>query len=282
MKSKKLINDFETEKLVYLMFQSAKRSFDAVENALPNVAKLIDSTIEVIQKGGKVFYIGAGTSGRIGVLDASEIYPTFGEENLFNAIIAGGKEAIFKAKEYAEDSSDSGRKDLQEAGFTQSDIAIGISASGRTPYVLGALKYAHSIGAKTGLMACRKVNYDFVDLVVVADTGEEFVRGSTRLNAGTAEKIILNMISTISMIKTGRTYGDLMVAVVPSNKKLIDRATKIVSYLTGAPYEVARKVTEETKDARIAALMLKKGLSKKEAQDLLKERGFNFPKAYEG
>ncbi len=278
---KKLINDFETEKLVYLMFQNSKQALNAVEEVLPQISELIDEVVKTINNKGRIFYIGAGTSGRIGILDASEIYPTFGEERLFNAIIAGGREAVFRAKEYAEDSANFGKSDLERAGFSNKDIAIGISASGKTPYVLGALEFAHSVGAKTGLVTCRKVNYDFADFTVIADTGEEFLKGSTRLNAGTVQKIILNMISTIAMIKTGRTYENLMVAVVPSNKKLIERATKIVSELTGAPYEVAKKTVKETKDARIAILMIKKGLSKKEAESLLQERSFDFPKAYE-
>ncbi len=279
---KEIINNFKTEKLVYLMLQSSKRAFDAVESALRQISTLTDKVTETVKSGGKIFYVGAGTSGRVGVLDASEIYPTFGEEDLFNALIAGGKEAMFKAKEYAEDSSTQGEEDLKNAGFAQSDFAIGISASGKTPYVLGALKFARSIGAKTGLIACREVNYDFVDYPVIAETGEEFIKGSTRLNAGTAEKLILNMVSTISMIKAGRTYDNLMVAVVPSNNKLIDRAAKIVCELTGAPFNKAKNIVMKTKDARIASLMLKKGLTEEEAEKLLKKEGFDFPKAYEG
>ncbi|MCD6426638.1 MAG: N-acetylmuramic acid 6-phosphate etherase [Caldisericaceae bacterium] len=279
---KEIINNFDTEKLVYLMFQSSKRAFEAVESALHRISVLTDKVTETVKNGGRIFYVGAGTSGRIGVLDASEIYPTFGEENLFNALIAGGKEAMFKAKEYAEDSSAQGEEDLKNAGFAKSDIAIGISASGKTPYVLGALKFARSIGARTSLISCRAVNYDFVDYLVVADTGEEFIKGSTRLNAGTAEKLILNMVSTISMIKAGRTYDNLMVAVVPSNNKLVDRAARIVSELTGAPFDKARELVMKTKDARIASLMLKKDLTEEEARNLLKKEGFDFPKAYEG
>jgi len=278
---KKLINHFGTEKLVYLMFQHGKNAFDAVEKALPEVATLTEAVINTIKGGGKVFYIGAGTSGRIGVLDASEIFPTFHEEDLFNGVIAGGKDALIKAKEQVEDFSDMGEADLKKAGFTASDIAIGVSASGKTPYVLGALKYANKIGAKTALVACRKVNYAFVDTIAVAETGEEFIKGSTRLNAGTAEKLILNMVSTISMVKLGRTYDNLMVAVVPTNKKLVKRAAEIVSKITGVPFDEAEALVVKTKDARVACLMIKKNLSAEEALNLLKEKGFNFVEAYE-
>ena len=278
---KKLINTFDTEKLVYLMFQHGKNALDAVEKALPEVSALTDSVISTIKNGGRVFYIGAGTSGRIGVLDASEIFPTFHEESLFNGIIAGGKDALIKAKEQIEDFSDMGETDLKNARFTASDIAIGISASGKTPYVLGALKYANRLHAKTALVSCNDIKYDFVDVVVVAETGEEFVKGSTRLNAGTAEKLILNMVSTISMIKLGRTYDNLMVAVVPTNKKLVKRAAEIVSTITGVPLKEAEALVEKTKDARVASLMIKKNLTEEEALNLLKEKGFNFVEAYE-
>ncbi len=278
----KLVNEFSVEKLVHLMFQSSKKAFDAVENALPEIGNLTNLIIDVIKEGGKVFYIGAGTSGRIGVLDASEIYPTFGEEDLFKAVIAGGKEAVFKAKEQIEDFDNQGKEDLESAGFTNKDIALGITASGKTPYVIGALKYAHSIGAKTGLVACNDVYYDFIDETVIAKTGDEFVKGSTRLNAGTAEKIILNIISTVSMVKLGRTYGNLMVSVVPTNNKLVKRATEIVSLITGVSVEEAEKITRDVKDARIASLMIKKGITKKEAEKLLKRHNFNFVEAFDG
>lgn len=277
----KILNHLSTEELVKMMFQKSLNAFNAVEKALPKVIELTEIVTNTIENGGRVFYVGAGTSGRIGVLDASEIYPTFHEEDLFNGIIAGGLEALIKAKEDVEDLSNSGEEDLKGAKVTDKDIVIGISASGKTPYVIGALKYAKSIKAKTALVSCKPVEYDFVDVVVIAETGEEFIIGSTRLNAGTAEKLILNMVSTISMVKLGRTYDNLMVAVVPTNKKLIKRASEIVSKITGTSLEKAEEVVSKTKDARIACLMIKKNISFEEALNLLKEKNFNFVEAYE-
>lgn len=277
----KVLNHLSTEELVKMMFQKSLNALNAVEKALPKVIELTEIVTNTIENGGRVFYVGAGTSGRIGVLDASEIYPTFHEEDLFNGIIAGGLEALVKAKEDVEDLSNLGEEDLKASKVTDKDIVIGISASGKTPYVIGALKYAKSINAKTALISCKVVEYDFVDVVVIAETGEEFIIGSTRLNAGTAEKLILNMVSTISMVKLGRTYDNLMVAVVPTNKKLVKRASEIVAKITGTSLEKAEEVVSKTKDARIACLMIKKNISFEEALNLLKEKKFNFVEAYE-
>ena len=275
------LNDLSTDKLVGKMFAFSKNAYDAVQRALPDIAELTETVINVIENGGCVFYIGAGTSGRIGTLDASEIPPTFGEYNLFIPIIAGGVDALVHAKEFVEDYSMQGKEDLKSAGFTERDIAIGISASGNTPYVLGALKHAHTVNGETALLSCKKTNYPFINHLVVMEAGEEFIKGSTRLNAGTAQKLALNMISTIAMIKLGRTFDNLMVAVVPTNGKLIKRAADIVSEIAGVPVNDTLGLVKKTKDARIAILMAKKGLSEVNARALLKKYNNNFVKAYE-
>lgn len=275
------LNDLSTDKLVEKMFVFSKNAYDAVQKALPDIAKLTETVIDVIENGGRVFYIGAGTSGRIGTLDASEIPPTFGEYNLFIPIIAGGVDALIHAKEFVEDYSAQGEEDLKNAGFTGKDIAIGISASGHTPYVLGALKYARTVSGETALLSCKKTNYPFINHLVIMETGEEFVKGSTRLNAGTAQKLALNIISTIAMIKLGRTFDNLMIAVVPTNEKLIKRAADIVSEIAGVPINDALDLVKKTKDARIAILMAKKGLPEADARALLKKYNNNFVKAYE-
>ncbi len=276
-----MLNKKETKEIVREMIENERKAFDAVKKAEKEIAKLTEAVIDTINSGGRIFYVGAGTSGRIGVLDASEIPPTFNEKRLFVPVIAGGKDAVFEAREQAEDSAESGGSDLRKEGFSRKDMAIGISASGRTPYVIGALTFAKSIGAKTAIVACNDVRIPFADIHVITHTGEEFVKGSTRLNAGTAEKLVLNIVSTVSMIKLGRTYDNLMVAVVPTNRKLISRAAQIVSEITGASYDEALEKIMETKDARIACLMIKKKISAEEARNLLKKFNNDFVKAYE-
>lgn len=269
------------EELTSLFLEFTKKAFDAVEKALPSINEVINLVINAIKSGGRVFYVGAGTSGRIGVLDASEIEPTFSVNGLFIPIMAGGIDALLKPKEDLEDNEELGKSDLESYRVKENDIVIGISASGKTPYVLGALKYAHLLNVKTILIANNKVSYPFIDVIVFLDTSEEFILGSSRLTAGTSQKIVLNMISTISMVKLGYTYGNLMVAVKPTNSKLVNRAASIVSLITGAPYEQAFELVKEVKDARIASIMIKKNVSKEEAEQILKEHNFNFRSAYE-
>ena len=192
----------------------------AVETALPDIARLIDGICERLQNGGSLYYIGAGTSGRLGVLDASECPPTYGVSPLLvQGIIAGGDSALRNSSESAEDSPENGKQDLIAHGFTSRDALVGLAASGRTPYVIGALDYARSIGALTGSIACvsHAAVSSHAEIPIETVTGPEVITGSTRMKAGTAQKLILNMLSTCTMIKLGKVYQNIMVDVRPSN-----------------------------------------------------------------
>ncbi|MBE6648554.1 MAG: N-acetylmuramic acid 6-phosphate etherase [Ruminococcaceae bacterium] len=214
----------------------------AVEKALPEIAEVIDICADAIKNGGRVFYVGAGTSGRLGVLDASECPPTYGTSpEIVQGIIAGGKEAAFRAIEKAEDDTNSVIVQLKEASFSEKDVCIGLSASGSAPCVKGALQYAKELGAKTASIACN-VNpaaAEFADVSIVAVVGPEVVSGSTRMKAGTAQKLILNMISTGAMVRIGRVIGNYLAYMRPTNKKLLDRAARIVMSQTDCEYDMA-------------------------------------------
>ncbi|PMP67761.1 MAG: N-acetylmuramic acid 6-phosphate etherase [Caldisericum exile] len=270
----------EIKQLSKMFLEDHKKVFDAIDGALEKINEVIEEVVKVIENGGRIFYIGAGTSGRIAVLDASEIGPTFSRKDLFIPIMAGGLKAVFTPKENLEDDENLGVEELKKRKFKANDFLIGITASGKTPFVIGALKYANSIGSKTAIVANSKVQYDFVSHHVILETGEEFIIGSTRLKAGTSQKIVLNMISTISMMKLGYTYGNLMVSVNPTNKKLIERASNIVSTVSGVEYSKVLELVKQVKDPRVALIMLKHGVSEKEAKEMLKKNNFSFRKAY--
>ncbi len=216
----------------------------AVEKELANIALAIDKAVICLQNGGRMFYVGTGTSGRLGVLDASECPPTYGvSEDMVKAVLAGGIEGIANAANGDEDSRETGMKDLEKEGISEKDVVIGITASGRTPYVIGALNYAKSKGALT-IGICNNPDTELsriADITIAAITGPEVIQGSTRMKAGTAQKMILNMISTCVMVKLGRTYGNMMIDLDANNEKLYDRAENIVCYLTGADKDMARK-----------------------------------------
>ena len=211
-----------------------------VEKELGSISRLIDAILSKYKKETRIIYIGAGTSGRLGILDASECPPTYGVSfEKVQGIIAGGNEAIFKAKENAEDNPELGKQDLLNINLTENDVVIGLAASGRTPYVLGAIEYANSIGAITGSITCSKSS----DLSKVSQypievpVGAEIITGSTRMKAGTAQKMILNMISTTIMIKLGKVFSGYMVDVKTSNQKLIERAKRIIMKTANCDYE---------------------------------------------
>ena len=229
----------------------------AVEKALPEIAEAIEACANVIKNGGRIFYVGAGTSGRLGVLDASECPPTYGTSpEIVQGIIAGGREAAFRAIERAEDDTNSVIVQLKEASFNEKDICIGLSASGSAPCVKGALQYAREIGAKTASIACN-VNpaaAEFADISIVAVVGPEVVSGSTRMKAGTAQKLILNMISTGAMVRTGRVIGNYLAYMRPTNKKLLDRAARIVVSQTGCEYDVAAEAVKAANGQIIDAI----------------------------
>lgn len=206
----------------------------AVRSALPQIARAVDAITHSLRNGGRLFYVGAGTSGRLGILDAVECVPTFGTSpELVQGIIAGGQDALVRAIEGAEDSQESGRRDLQERGLCRDDVVCGIAASGRTPYVIGALRYAQSTNARTIAICCDKgaPMLDFAEIRIAVDVGPEVIAGSTRMKAGTAQKLILNMLSTATMISLGKVYRNLMVDLKVTNQKLADRALRLVMRL---------------------------------------------------
>ncbi|MFJ5714069.1 N-acetylmuramic acid 6-phosphate etherase [Neobacillus sp. NPDC093127] len=245
----------------------------AVKEVLPEIEAAVQFAFESFQKGGRLIYVGAGTSGRLGVLDAVECPPTFSTDpEMVQGIIAGGEGAFLKAVEGAEDQPEFGVADLKEVGLTENDTVIGIAASGRTPYVIGALRYARSIGAKTVALSCNKdaaISKE-ADQSIEVIVGPEVLTGSTRLKAGTAHKMILNMISTSSMILLGKAYENLMVDVHVSNEKLKERAIGIIRKITGVSYEIAAETLEKADlQVKTAIVMIKAETTKQEAEQLL-------------
>ncbi|BCG16681.1 N-acetylmuramic acid 6-phosphate etherase [Vibrio alginolyticus] len=245
----------------------------AVEKVLPEIAEAVDKITEAFKVGGRLFYIGAGTSGRLGVLDASECPPTFGTDpEMVVGIIAGGKEAMFRAKEGAEDDPALGEQDLKENTLTQRDVVVGIAASGRTPYVIGGLEYANELGATTVALSCNPDSpiADIADIAISPVVGPEALTGSTRLKSGTAQKLVLNMLTTASMIRLGKSYQNLMVDVKATNAKLVARATRIVMQATDCTNQEAKTALKETDyDAKLAILMILTGLDRESATEQL-------------
>ncbi|ELA9082737.1 N-acetylmuramic acid 6-phosphate etherase [Vibrio alginolyticus] len=245
----------------------------AVEKVLPEIAEAVDKITEAFKVGGRLFYIGAGTSGRLGVLDASECPPTFGTDpEMVVGIIAGGKEAMFRAKEGAEDDPTLGEQDLKENTLTQRDVVVGIAASGRTPYVIGGLEYANELGATTVALSCNPDSpiADIADIAISPVVGPEALTGSTRLKSGTAQKLVLNMLTTASMIRLGKSYQNLMVDVKATNAKLVARAARIVMQATDCTNQEAKTALKETDyDAKLAILMILTGLDRESATEQL-------------
>jgi N-acetylmuramic acid 6-phosphate etherase len=235
----------------------------AVERELPRIARAVDAIAERFERGGRLFYIGAGTSGRLGVLDASECPPTFSvSPTLVQGLIAGGDSALRKSSEHSEDSPAQGAADLAAHDLTPEDTLVGIAASGRTPYVLGALEFARSRGVLTIALACVPDSElaQVAELAIEPVTGPEILTGSTRMKAGTATKLVLNMLSTGVMIRTGAVYGNLMVNMRPSNEKLVDRSQRILMAATGCDRETAVTLLETAGDLKTAIVMQRLGL----------------------
>lgn len=231
----------------------------AVEKVLPDVAAAVDEIAKRLQNGGRLFYVGTGTSGRLGVLDASEIPPTYGVSyDLVQGIIAGGYDALYKATEASEDNKDQGIEDLKKRDVNEKDAVIGIAASGRTPYTIGAVEYARSIGAFTACIVCNPESAitKAVDIAIVPVVGPEAITGSTRMKAGTAQKLILNMISTAAMIRLGYVKGNRMTNMKPANEKLKDRSLRILIAETGLEESAAEELMIEAGgDLRVALVM---------------------------
>ncbi|MCY3834053.1 MAG: N-acetylmuramic acid 6-phosphate etherase [Chloroflexi bacterium] len=267
------VDQMTSFELVSLINSEDAKIAAAVNLALPQIAKAVDVISEAMARGGRLFYVGAGTSGRLGVLDAVECVPTFSAPpDLVQGIIAGGNAALTRSIEGAEDQPDQGRTDLMKQGLSTADVVCGIAASGRTPYVVGALRFARSVGAKTVAVSCNANSpiAAIADLEISVDAGPEIIAGSTRMKAGTAQKMILNMLSTATMIRLGKVYGNLMVDVKVTNQKLAQRACRLVMRLTGADAETAaRLLARANNEVKAAIVMQSLGLEYAEARQLL-------------
>lgn len=267
------IDKVSTLEMVKKINNEDKKVAEAVEAELPKIAEAIDGIVKGMHKGGRLIYIGAGTSGRLGILDASECPPTYGvSEELVQGIIAGGQEAIFRAKEGAEDSRELAVEDLKAKALNENDTVVGLAASGRTPYVIGGLEYANEIGALTVAVTCNADSEvsKAAKVSIAPVVGAEVVTGSTRLKSGTAQKLVLNMLSTGVMIKLGKVYGNLMVDVRATNAKLVERAKKIVCEATGIDREESEQFLIETNfDVKLSIFMILSKLNKNEAKNIL-------------
>ena len=258
----------------------------AVERALPQIANAIDAVAHAIGAGGRLIYVGAGTSGRIAALDASECPPTFnvGYDKI-QFVMAGGTKALWSATEANEDDSDAGRSDMADRKPEKNDVVTGIAASGRTPYTIAAVEYARSKGARTVAITCNSGSPlgKAAEIEIVAEVGPEVLSGSTRMKAGTAQKLICNMITTGAMARLGYVYGNLMVNVHPKNEKLLERAIGILERATGASREAASsKLKESGENVPIALIMLRTGIDRLEAEKRLRLANGNVRHAIEG
>jgi len=256
---------------------------DAVEKVLPAIAETVDRLVERLCGGGRLFYVGTGTSGRLGVLDASEIPPTFGVSyELIQGVIAGGYEALYRATEASEDIKRSGGEDLQKRGVTATDAVIGLAASGRTPYTIGALEYAREVGCFTACITCVPDSpiTRAAEIAIVPVVGPEALTGSTRMKSGTAQKMVLNMISTVAMIRLGYVKGNRMTNVKPANEKLKNRSLRILMAETKLDDASAEKLMISADgDLRIAILMHRTGANAKNARRALMDTNFVIEKA---
>lgn len=268
------IDTLSTLELLKLFNESDKSVAEEVAKVLPKVADAISEITKRMESGGRLIYVGAGTSGRLGVLDASECIPTFSlEDGLVIGLIAGGDTALRTGIEGAEDVLEGAIEDLKKLNLSQRDSLVGIAASGRTPYVVGALQYAQKMGAASIALSCN-LNSEiskYCDIAIEVNTGAEILAGSTRLKAGTAQKLVLNMISTVSMINLGKTYGNLMVDLQVNNIKLRDRAIRIIQAATSCDVESAQEALKDAQDqVKVAIVMILLGISANEARSSLK------------
>jgi len=271
------LDELSTLEMLGLINAEDAKVAGAVRAELGNVARAVDAIAERFRRGGRLFYIGAGTSGRLGVLDASECPPTFSvSADLIQGLIAGGDSALRLSSEHSEDSREEGARDLAAAGFKGGDTLVGIAASGRTPYVLGAMEHAKNLGALTVGLSCvpGSAVANAAEIAITPETGAEVLTGSTRMKAGTATKMVLNMLSTGVMVKTGATFGNLMVNMRPTNAKLVDRAERIIAAAVGCDAETAaRLLVESGHDVKVAIVMGKLGVGQETAVERLAEAG---------
>ncbi len=273
------IDTMSTLEMVKTINSEDEKIAQAVGTQDEKIAQAIDIGAKRYHDGGRLIYIGAGTSGRLGVLDAVELVPTYGiKPERAIGLIAGGKSAMYLAVEGAEDDPNLAENDLKKINLSEKDIVLGIAASGRTPYVIGGLDYAKKVGAATVAVACVKNSLigQHAEVAIEAVTGPEVVTGSTRMKAGTAQKMILNMISTGIMIRQGKVYENVMIDVLPTNEKLVERAKRIISTVTGISKEQASRVLKEAdKDVGLAIVMAKTKMNKEQAETLLAENHGN-------
>ncbi|SCI84207.1 N-acetylmuramic acid 6-phosphate etherase [uncultured Clostridium sp.] len=263
------LDNLNTLELLKVMNEEDRTVAESIENEIEHIEKAVVGIIEALNKNGRLFYVGSGTSGRLGVLDAVECPPTFGTTNEIVGIIAGGDSAFVKAKEGAEDSREQGAIDIESAGVTENDVVVGIAASGRTPHTIGALEKANEIGALTVCLACNKNSEvgKIAKIAIEVEVGPEVITGSTRLKAGTAQKLVLNMLSTASMVGIGKTYKNLMVDLKATNLKLIERSKRIIMEATECSYDLAEKVFEESgRNCKLAIVMIMLDCNKEEAE----------------
>ncbi|MDK9781865.1 N-acetylmuramic acid 6-phosphate etherase [Vibrio sp. B172a] len=269
------IDTLSTIEMLQVINQEDQKVALAVQGVLPQIAQTVDAITAAFANGGRLIYMGAGTSGRLGILDASECPPTYGTHpDMVIGLIAGGHQAILKAVENAEDNAQMGQDDLKALNLTQHDVVVGIAASGRTPYVLGGLEYAKSVGATTASIACNPecAMAEAADIAILPVVGAEVVTGSSRMKAGTAQKLVLNMLTSGAMIRSGKVFGNLMVDVEATNAKLIQRQTNIVIEATGATKEQAEKALEACeRHCKTAILMILADLDAEQAMSRLAE-----------
>ena len=273
------IDDKSISEILHIINSEDQKVAEKVKEAIPEIEQTILIARDAIRNGHRIYYVGAGTSGRLGVLDASEIPPTFSAPSyFFNGIIAGGDKALRQSIEGIEDQPETAIDDLKSVKLKANDVIIGISASGAAKYVKSSLDYGKSIGAKTVYLICNKEPFLSVnsDIIIKINTGPEVITGSTRMKAGTATKMVLNMISTATMIQLGKVYDNLMIDLRAVNDKLIDRGTRIIVQLTGVHYELANsKLLDADKSVKTAIVMIKYSCSKDEAIMRLKNnKGF--------
>ncbi len=273
------IDEKTVEEILLIINEEDGKIPNIIKGEIPRIGLAVELVVETLRMGGNIFLIGSGTSGRLGVSEAAEIPPTFSlSPHRFQGIIAGGSEALTRSVEVAEDSSEAGSRELLGRGVDKKDLVIGISASGRTPFVLGGLKTAYNKGVKTIGITC---NHETplsaeVDIEIVIDVGPEVVAGSTRMKAGTAQKMVLNMITTTALIKLGRVYDGFMVGLRPTNKKLMDRAVRILVQISGVSPELAGDLlTQCNGDTRLALLMALTETTLPHAKEILRNNQWN-------
>lgn len=274
-KNSKNIDRVSTEKMIEIINNEDKKVALAVEKEKKNIAEAVDSITKSLKKGGRLIYMGAGTSGRLGILDASECPPTYGvSSDLVQGLIAGGEKAIKKSIENAEDNKKEAVNDLKDIDFNKNDFLVGIAASGSTPYVIGGLEYANSLGAKTTSLSCNPESKiaKIAKISIAPVVGPEVITGSTRMKAGTAQKMVLNMLSTSTMIKLGKVYKNYMVDLQVKNKKLAERAKNIIMAVSEVSYKKAEKYLKTTNyNVKLAIMMIDTGLKKEIAKNELEK-----------